>query len=58
VSRAFLFVRVSSKHSKCATSYHQNNARGLLKNIFFFLLKVMSLTKPLLKISPNDTCDA
>jgi hypothetical protein len=46
----FLYVRVSSKHLKQATSYHQNNARGLLGNISSLLLNAISPTDPFLNI--------
>ena len=44
------YCRVSSKHLKNATSYHQNNAKGLLVNISSSLLNVISPSKPFLNI--------
>jgi hypothetical protein len=49
-----LFIRVSSKQLKQATSDHQNNARGLLVNISSFLLNAISLAKPFLNIKTTS----
>jgi hypothetical protein len=51
----FLFVRVSSKFFKHATSYHLNNVRRLLGNTSFLLLNFISPTNPFLniKVSKN-----
>jgi len=49
-----LFIRVSSKHLKHASSYHQNNARGHLVKVSSFLLKVISPTNPFLDIRGSN----
>jgi hypothetical protein len=49
LAERFLFVRVSSKHLKRATSCHQNNARGLLENISSFTAERFISHKDLLK---------
>jgi hypothetical protein len=51
---ALLECRVSSKHLKHASSYHQNNATGHLVKVSSFLLKVISPTNPFLDIRVSE----